>query len=44
MKFIGNLKLILNKILGIFGKNFEKICENCALIQLNLKKTQVQKM
>ncbi len=23
VKFIGNLKYILNKILGIFGKNFE---------------------
>ncbi len=27
-----NLKKILNKILGIFGKNFGKFCENSSLI------------
>ncbi len=32
MKFIRNLKYVLNKILGILGKNFENFWENFALI------------
>ncbi len=32
MKFIGNLKLILNKILGILGKNFENFWKNVGII------------
>ncbi len=32
MKFVGNLKCILNKILGIFGENFENFWENPGLI------------
>ncbi len=36
MKFIGNLKRILNKILGIFGKNFKDVWENFTLIIIKL--------
>ncbi len=36
MKFVGNLKWILNRILGIFGKNFENFWENFALIIVKL--------
>ncbi len=32
MKVMGNLKQILNKIFGIFGKNFENFWENFGLI------------
>ncbi len=32
MKFIENLKKIMNKILGIVGKNFGKFWENSSLI------------
>ncbi len=44
MKFIGNLKWILNNILGIFGKNFDNFRENFGLIEeLTSKLTLVQK-
>ncbi len=32
MKFIGNLKWILDKTLGIFGNNFENFWGNLGLI------------
>ncbi len=32
MKFVGNRKSILNKILKIFGENFENFWENFELI------------
>ncbi len=32
MKFIRNLKLLLNKALRIFGKNFKNFCKNFGLI------------
>ncbi len=36
IKFTGNLKYILNKILRIFGKNFENFKENFTLIIIKL--------